>query len=328
MPVNERIVRPAVLLAALAVTACTDEPVSPTTTPPVPAMSPALAAPSAGTAEEILALMDAINAQLAVAGTDYRVAVAEYLTSPGGGEAGSIILARDLGNKRLDEDFVPFDPRRSDWSGSVSGPLDDITFAIDQTTDGTPILGGLSGEQATAAIQRGVASWEAVQCSNPPLTENPSFGLDIGIVAFLEGLGGATPFVFADVQHAGFSDIDFGGFVLGVTFTFVFVTDAGDLTDIDGNGRADVAFREIYYDPTFPYRDDGVSDIDLESVAVHEFGHGLSQAHFGTFFLRNDGTVDASPRAVMNGGYLAPFRDLAGPDSGGHCGTWASWPGN
>lgn len=327
MLVNERIVRPAVLVAALAVTACTEEPVSPTTTPPVPAMSPALAAPGATTADEILALMDAVNAGLAVAGTGYRVAVAEYLTSPDGGEAGSIILARGVGNKRFDDDFVPFDPRRSDWSGSVSGSLDDITFAIDETTDITPILGGLSGAEATAAILRAVASWEALQCSNLPITQNPGFGLDIGVVAFLDGLGGATPFVFADVQHAGFSDIDFGGFVLGITFTFVFVTDSGEPTDIDGNGRADVAFREIYYDPTFPYRDDGVSDIDVESVAVHEFGHGLSQAHFGNIFLRNDGSLDAAPRAVMNGGYLAPFRDLVGPDNAGHCGNWATWPG-
>jgi hypothetical protein len=63
-------------------------------------------------------------------------------------------------------------------------------------------------------------------------------------------------------------------------------------------------------------------------VAVHEFGHGLSQGHFGNIFIRSDGTVDASPRAVMNALYTSPFRVLTGTDKGGHCGIWDTWPSN
>ena len=71
-------------------------------------------------------------------------------------------------------------------------------------------------------------SWDDELCSNLPLSRNPDFGIDIGLVAFLNGLGG-SPFAFADVQHAGWRDIDFGGFTLGATFTFGFVDGGGQL---------------------------------------------------------------------------------------------------
>jgi len=100
------------------------------------------------------------------------------------------------------------------------------------------------------------------------------------------------------------------------------------ITDIDGNGKGDTAFREIYYDPSFAWKDDGVSNVDVETVALHEAGHGLSQGHFGKVFLKNDGSVQASPRAVMNAFYLRPQRSLLGTDNGGHCSNWAAWPNN
>ena len=323
MPLNHRLI--AVLVSTIALTACADDAVSPTIDA---GKLGRVAAPNAATENAILDVMDAVNAQLAAAGANYQVAIAEYVTAPDAGEAGSTIVARNVGNKQLTADFVPMDPRREDWSGPATGPTDDITFAIDQTIDATPILGGLTAAQATAAILRGIGSWDAINCSVLPLTQNPDFGLDIGLVAFQNGLGG-SPFAFADVQHAGFRDINFAGNVLGVTFTFVFLTSqGGPPTDIDGNGLADVALREIYFDPSFPWRDTGVNNIDLESVAVHEFGHGLSQGHFGNIFIRNDGLPDASPRAVMNAAYISPFRTLTGTDNGGHCGIWDFWPAN
>jgi hypothetical protein len=142
--------------------------------------------------------------------------------------------------------------------------------------------------------------------------------------------------VFADVQHGGWRDLEFAGGTLGITFTFAFIDGAGNVTDIDGNGVGDAAFREIYYDPITPagaarvWADNGTSNIDVESVAVHEAGHGLSQAHFGSVQIKNRGKnglfLQASPRAVMNALYSAPFRQLAGSDNGGHCSNWAQWP--
>ena len=64
----------------------------------------------------------------------------------------------------------------------------------------------------------------------------------------------------------------------------------------------------------------------METVALHEFGHGLSQAHFGTVRLKNDGSLMASPRAVMNALYAGALRAPQGTDVGGHCSNWAAWP--
>jgi hypothetical protein len=275
--------------------------------------------------DQLVSIMEAVNAGLLSNGADYRVVKAEYTTAPFGGEAGNTVLAKNTGNKRLNSDFVAFDTDREGWSGPTTGPQDDITYAVDMTGDAVPPLGVLGAGQTDAAIDRAMASWEAVNCSNLPIVQNPDFGLDIGVVAFLNGLGG-SPFVFADVQHAGFRDINFAGNILGVTFTFIFIDDAGNPLDEDGDGLPDTAFTEIYYDPSWSWADDGVTDIDLESVAVHEAGHGLSQAHFGKVFLKNDGSLKRSPLAVMNAIYSMPLRDLQGTDNGGHCSNWANWP--
>jgi hypothetical protein len=310
---------PMCAIAVLAVVVgCTDSPLT-TAKPPVSAEVTFTQDPGS----DLAAYMDALNVQLASEGADYRAAIAEYVTSHDGGQAGGTVLAKDVGNKQLSLDFVPFDTRRT-WSGPPGPTSDDITFAIDETGDAVPVFGGLTGAQTTAAILAAMNTWEGVNCSTLPLLQNPSFGLDIGLVAFLNGLGG-SPFVFADVQHAGWRDINFAGGILGVTFTFQFIDDDGNPTDIDNNGRADAAFREIYYDPSFTWRDDG-GNIDVETVALHEVGHGLSQAHFGTVRLKNDGTLQASPRAVMNALYAAPLRQLHGSDNGGHCSNWAAWP--
>ena len=134
------------------------------------------------------------------------------------------------------------------------------------------------------------------------------------------------PYVFADIQHTGFSDIDFADGIFGVTITFVFIDDEGNVTDIDNDGKDDVAFREIYYDPSWIWADDGGPDIDVESVAVHELGHGLSQGHFGKVAINKNGKILVSPRAVMNAFYSEPYRELTGTDKAGHCSIWAEWP--
>jgi hypothetical protein len=78
------------------------------------------------------------------------------------------------------------------------------------------------------------------------------------------------------------------------------------------------------------WADDGdpISGIDVQSVAVHEIGHSLSQAHFGKVFYKKNGDIKASPRAVMNALYTSPFKELTGTDKGGHCSIWGEWPNN
>jgi hypothetical protein len=272
---------------------------------------------------ELASMMERMNVQLEADVQDYRVAMAEYFTI-GGADAGNTVVAKVVGNKQLTSDFVPFDPRREAWSGSDPNQ-DDITYAIDETGDAVPVLGGLTAAQTDAAIARAMSTWDAVNCSTLPIVRNASSGIDIGVVAAQNMLGGSLA-VLADVQHAGFRDINFAGNVLAVTFTFVFVLPGNIPTDVDGNGKTDTAFREIYYDPSFSWADNGVSNVDVETAALHEAGHGLSQNHFGTLFIKNDGSVHASPRAVLNPAYIGPLRDLRGTDNGGHCSNWANWP--
>lgn len=299
---------------------------------------------SSDAANAIAAMMDQANLALEAQGAGYRVAMAEYVTGDGD-EAGATVISKDVGNKQLGFDFVPFDTRRAGtpitnggWSGSVGGPNDDITYAVDASgtdaggvLDAIPPIGGLSAAATDAAIDRAMATWDAETCSNLPITRNPDFGVDIGIVAFINGLGG-SPFALADVQHAGWRDINFGGGVLGATFTFGFI-DVTQLpaivfTDIDNNGKLDAALREIYYDPSFNWADDGVTNFDVEAVALHEAGHGLSQAHFGNLFFKNDGSLLRAPAAIMNPFILGQTRTLLGTDVGGHCSNWAQWPNN
>lgn len=293
-----------------------------------------LGAPSSSLASDekvaLATLMDGINAVLEATDASYRVGMAEFVTADAADEMGNTVLSKVVGNKQLTFDFVPFDPRRAPWSGPVGGGMDDVTYAVDQTDDAVPRYGGLTAAETTAAIDRAMATWDRAQCSSLPITlkrDPADDGIDIGLVAFDMGLGGSEAIV-ADIQHAGWGDMDFFGNLLGVTFTFMFIDGAGSVTDIDGNGKLDVAFREIYYDPSWHWSVDGIHHVDVETVALHEAGHGLSQGHFGKVWRKNDGSLVASPRAVMNDTYGGPLTDLLGTDNAGHCSNWASWPTN
>lgn len=316
--------RTSLILPFALVSACADNVTTPAPRDLTPLSS--AAAVNKSTAESILALMDEMNSKAKARGEAFRVGKAEYVTLDGSAEAGAELLARSVGNKRLADDFVAFDPRRADWSGSGPSSSDDITFAVDETGDATPPLGGTSGAAANAAIRRAMTTWRAIGCApGIGLTERSSGGQDLGYLANLVSRRKvSSDFIAADVTHNGWRDLDFAAGILGVTFTFIFIDDAGNATDIDRDGRDDVAFREIYYDPSWNWRNG--RNIDIESVALHEAGHGLSQAHFGNLFVRNDGFFDPSPRAVMNAFYSAPLITLLGTDESGHCGNWQSWP--
>ena len=133
------------------------------------------------TDEALANMLDEINVALEAVDANYRAAKVEYITHGDGQEVGNTVLAKDVGNKQLAFDFVPFDPRRVPWSGSVAGPDDDITYAVDQTLDAVPPFGGLSAAQTTAAIDRATATWDGVNCSTLPLTMNPDFGIPLNL---------------------------------------------------------------------------------------------------------------------------------------------------
>lgn len=58
-----------------------------------------------------------------------------------------------------------------------------------------------------------------------------------------------------------------------------------------------------------------LADIDVETVALHESGHGLSLGHFRP-----------PPDAVMNPIYAGIRQDLFATDDGANCTLYGSWP--
>lgn len=317
--------RALVLLTALAAAACGNERSEPTGIDDVVETDLAAKGGSGGSGALALNVVDLANSVLEAQGAEYRVAYAEYVGTTGMPASQNIILARDVGLQRLPHDFIPGDPRRALFD--LDGDPNTIDVLIDQIDGAT--TNGLTVPVTTAAIARAMGTWNAQTCSNLGMNLAAA-PLDLGLVQAVFGFGGGN--VFADIMHAGwmpgafFDLVQPGGsaFILGVTFTLTFNTG-----DLDGNGLPDVAAREIYYNDAFAWADDGVAMIDVETVALHEAGHGLSQNHFGKIFINpNSGKLVFSPLAVMNAGIAFPNRDLDGTDVGGHCGTWGNWPNN
>lgn len=249
--------------------------------------------------------------------------MAEYITNANTGKIGQTIYFKDVGNKHVGVDFVPADVRRG---GRVN-----ITYTIDNetTTDN-----GLTLNQTATAIDNAMETWDAVKCSDLNLTKI-SYAGNLGVLSSLLGFGG-RPEIVADIQHSGFLPPAFfealapggGSFIIAVTIPFIWVDENGVPTDIDRNRELDYAFAEIYYNDGFSWRTNSGTGVDLETIALHETGHGLGQAHFGKAFTTNsNGKLHFAPKAVMNAGYFGgEQRKLLGTDNGGHCSIWANWP--
>ncbi len=263
-----------------------------------------------------------INAKLSLKRVNYRVAKAELITLGQLDNIKNIVISKDVGNKQLDFDFVPGDLRRT-WSGD-SGTK--ITYSIDHTNDIIPRGGILSKEQGINAIEKAFKTWNDIKQTNLNLTETDALNEDIGVVAFTENSNGSYK-IFSDIQIAGWGDMDFNPGILAVTFTFSFVDKEGNFTDINNDKKYDVAFREIYFDPSYSWTNDGITGIDVETIAVHEIGHGLSQAHFGKVSIDvKKNRMKITPRAVMNAYYLESYRILQSTDLAGHYSIWSTWP--
>ena len=56
----------------------------------------------------------------------------------------------------------------------------------------------------------------------------------------------------------------------------------------------------------------------MQTLALFEAGHALSQALFGTGHMAMDGSLKALPPASMNVLADGMYRSLAGTDIGGH----------
>lgn len=240
----------------------------------------------------------------------------EYYGADG---AGNTVYFNNRGNKQLGADFVPGDSRR--------GGFTDIAYARDGLEGAT--TSGLTQAQTDGAILNAMNTWDNITCSDGLILTNIGASpFDLGYVEALVTGGAQGSFFFTDVMHSGFNttvtDAFFGpgNNVLGVTFTFIWLG-----TDIDNNGKADVAFRDIYYNDSFPWAIG--NNFDVETVALHEVGHGLSQGHFGKLFKSNgNDNFHFAPRAVMNAGYTGIQTSIGATDNAGHCSNWGEWPNN
>lgn len=262
--------------------------------------------------------------------SDHRavLAYAEYIVHPDSGETNGIeVFQRDSGNGQLSADYVYNDPRRAAFNGGYAG----ISFAVDDTLTTTDA----SMSSQSYWMRESVNVWNSETCSNMMIIEEPHNG-SVGVIKAFFDSGQINPTWGADMTQVGFlSAADFAYFaanpnVLGVAFTLTWVDGNGNPTDIDNNGKTDVAFREIYYNDQYQWSDaDDVPPgaIDFPTVAIHEVGHGVSAAHFGMIAVKNE-RLFAKPRAIMNAVYGGKLRDLTGRDRGSHCSNWAQWPNN
>lgn len=275
-------------------------------------------------------IFESVNKAAAASGHDnMQLAIVEWITA--GEEVGRTVFFNDRGNKQLGADWVPGDPRNDIGFGLGTS----IPWGIDNIEVTTDVLPG----DDIAAIQAAMQTWQDEQCSFIPLIDLGVSDFDYGFVQFLIGQDagqdfGGGPIAFPFLTHAGFLPRDLfdfltpngGDFILGVAFTLIWVDESGP-TDVDNNGKLDVAVREIYYNDEFTWGDGTNGTIDIETVALHEAGHGLSQAHFGKLHRTDaNGKFHFSPRAVMNAGYTGVQRTLGETDRAGHCSNWASWP--
>lgn len=269
--------------------------------------------------EDVQAMLNTLNDRLAAAGENFRVAYVDFQTVD---EIGIRVYAKDH-EHRLSVHWLPYDPWR--WGArEIFWLIDDV----DRTDD-------VPWEDATAAIGRAMNTWNTVPCANIPLVQWPHDDIDWGIYQYWywfdpaageePGHNGGSPFWMADLTHAGWLPRDFfdfiwppdgGDYVLGVTFTFTWTARPDD-----------VAFKEIYYNDEFQWNIN--AHYDIECVALHEVGHGLSLGHFGMIF-RDAGTgkLRFVPNSVMNAIYYYIKHDLFGIDNASFCGIWSSWPNN
>ncbi|WP_299708071.1 hypothetical protein [uncultured Pontibacter sp.] len=248
----------------------------------------------------------------------YMLYKAEYITSGEGKEAGNVIYFNDRGKKHLAEDFV------EDYSEDGTS---DITYYVDNNRPSED----LAAEVTEDAIDRAMDTWDDATCSNLGMTKVPYDGRETGFIAALFGFGGSYGYV-ADIVHSGWLPAEFfdmivlngSANILAVTFTLIYIDGSGNPTDMDGNGKADVAWREIYYNDAFTWND-GYT-FDVETIALHEAGHGLSQGHFGKAFVTlENGKLHFAPQAIMNAGYTEVQTEITGTDLSGHCSNWADW---
>jgi len=272
------------------------------------------------------ARLQQVNRELAEAGANFALARGELSISPTAGPDRALIVYANDRMLRLTSRWVPGDPRRDADGANLSYLVYQALALANGSVDSEP------------SVDSAFDTWGAIRCGNLPLVKRSDTGANPS--AFF----GGNPFL-ADVVNLGFlpgfifdAYIEPGAsaFVLGVTWTFIFGsydTEGNFIpSDIDGNGLADTALKEVWYNDEFDWNADGVTDIDntdIETVAFHENGHSVELGHFGKIAVNtSSGYLVVAPRAAMNAIILGTLRVPLGTDNAAYCGNWGQWPNN
>jgi hypothetical protein len=333
------------LLVLVGVASCVDAtPIAPTMVP----TSASLSASTTNAAEtsEVSALLGSMNLQLATAGAKVRVAKAELVMDAMGwnGATSTIIFASDRA-RGIGSEWVPGDARRDGRVG--------VTYAFGSDNPGLPRTRNADGTnvrsvplaQLDAQIEEAMAAWRNQSCSAPIDRVAIPAGTDPDILDEL--FRGQAPKANyaqpADIVQSSWQPRQFfwnvaggdtlsGNSIIGVTFTFVFVDDNGNPTDIDGNKKDDIGLAELFYNTRFFWGNDGAANtVDFYSIITHETGHALGLGHFGKLFVTKHAAADGiqiadikyAPYAIMNAAYVTGRNEIAGTDHSSFCQIWA-----
>jgi hypothetical protein len=325
--------------------ACADAPVPTESLAPV---TTADARVTASTTDENVAyspLLAQINVALAQSGARYRVGAAELRIAAANwsGVTSTLLVANDREHS-FGAEWVTGDPRRDGRPG--------VTYAIGSNTaiapttrdpDGANVRLVNEADQA-AHIDEAIGAWRAITCSSKPITKvavpagtDPDV-MDQLVVGDQPSANYAPP---ADIVESGWQPSTWfrtlvggpaGDAILGVTIPFVFVDDNGSFTDIDRDGKVDLAGIEIFFNAGYYWGNGAPNVVDFYSIITHETGHGLGLGHFGKVFITKSDAADGlsitdvkyAPYAMMNAVYAGGRKELAGSDNSQFCSIWSS----
>ena len=336
----------AVFAGGLAVAACSADPVGdPSSSLQSVHAGPAHAAAAADDDAVVSPFLADLDARLAAAGSNLRVARAEIIVDTSGDRATSQVLIANDRARGLAYEWVSGDPRRSGRVG--------VTYAFDPYQGREPFTRNPDGSglrqmpfaELDPQLETTMAAWRNLTCSDAPIDRVAvPAGTDPDLLdqVFLGSDGaGRTYQQVSDIVQAGWQHPNFftafaganGNNIIGVTFSFWFVDANGDPTDINGDGKRDTGLAEIYYNTRFAWGNTGALNVvDTYTITTHETGHSVGLGHFGKVFVTKKAAANGiqiadikyAPKALMNAVYVTGRTDIMGTDNSQFCQIWAS----